>query len=96
MHSCLYDEFSLWGNSLFYKTQMFVHNYRTLAVWVKGHVREKDMGRRKGNLQAETQMRDTGTETIAIFLMIHLVAILDTILNNGTTIMYGTIWEILL
>lgn len=96
VHSCLYDEFSLWGNSLFYKTQMFVHNYRTAAAWVKGHVGKKEMGRGKGNRQRETQKRETGTEATAISYTVHLVAILGTTLNNGTTVMYGTRWDTLL
>lgn len=60
---------------------MFVHNHRTASVWVKRHVGRKETAGwgGEGKLQANTSMRgDTETETVAIFLMVHLVAILDT------------------
>ena len=46
---------------------MFVHNYRTAAVWVQGHVGKKEMGREEGKPQVETRVRERGTETIAVF-----------------------------
>lgn len=90
--------FHFGGTSLFYKLQMFVHNYRTAAVWVKGHVGKKEVGRKEGRAQVENPgERDRRTETVAVFfLMEHLAAIRDTILNNWTTIMDGTSWETLL
>lgn len=77
---------------------MFVHNYRTAAVWVKGHVGKKEMGGGGKNKTAgrNPDERDRGTETIAISLLVHLVAILSILSNNCTTIMYGTSWETLL
>lgn len=62
---------------------MFVHNYRTAAVWVQGHVGKKEMGREEGKPQVETRVREReGQRLLLFFLMVRLVAILDTILNN--------------
>lgn len=46
---------------------MFVHNYRTAAVRVKGHVGEEEMGREEGKPQAEPGPERLGAETSAFF-----------------------------
>lgn len=49
---------------------MFVHNYGTEAVWVKGHVGKKEMGReeeKKKTAGRNPDEKERGTETMAIF-----------------------------
>ena len=56
---------------------MFVHNHRTVAIWMKMPVGKKEWG--WGTAGRNPDERDRGIETIAIFLMVPSLAILDTL-----------------
>lgn len=89
VHSRLYDAFSLWRTSLFYKTPVFVHNHRTVAIWMKMPVGKKGWGWGTEGRNPDERDRDHCHFSHSTF-----ASNPRYIINNWTTILYG--WETLL